>query len=68
MELSAVKFILNPIELTLKNISKEQSQALKTLCNDHSLTIREADKGGRMVIMDTLDYNREISSMLDNPA
>ena len=37
-----------------------------SLPSDHSLTTRQADKGGRMVIMDTNDYNESINAMLSN--
>ena len=50
------------------NITTNQRQQLKTLRQDTTLTIREADKGGKLVVMDTSDYNASIQAMLDNQA
>ena len=65
MELDAASFIPdnNPIR---DNLSREERQALRSMSADSSLTIRQADKGRRMVIMDTEDYDGAISAILSN--
>ena len=68
MEIEASKFVPNKGKLKDKNLTLSEFSALKSLRSDHSITIREADKGGRMVIMDTSDYDLEIKTILSNPA
>ena len=65
MEKEALSFTpsSNPIR---DKISQEKRKALKSLSQDPSLTIREADKGGRIVVMDTCDYNSAINTILNN--
>ena len=40
------------------NLSNDQRQALKSLSKDSSITIKPADKGGAVVIMDSSDYEK----------
>ena len=50
------------------NLSPSERQALYDFINNPRLTIREADKGGSIVVMDTSDYKSAILSMLHNPS
>ena len=65
MELDAVSFIPDTRQIR-DNLSKEERNALRSMRTDASLTIRQADKGRRMVIMETEDYDRAINSILSN--
>ena len=66
MEKEATHFIPSPY-LPKDNLTKNERAALKELTSDPSLTVREADKGGRLVIMNTVDYDASMRSMLANP-
>jgi len=48
------------------NISLEQRKALRSLANDKSIIIKEADKGGGIVIMNVDFYKKKILEMLDD--
>ncbi|XP_053549739.1 uncharacterized protein LOC128641198 [Bombina bombina] len=48
------------------NLSKRETQALKKLQENASIVIREADKGGALVIQDYVCYKREIMSQLED--
>ena len=39
-----------------KNLKKEEWQAIMTLSNNKDIVIKQADKGGNIVIMDKYDY------------
>lgn len=41
------------------NISRSHREALRNLHEDHSLVIRQADKGAGVTVMDTTDYVRQ---------
>lgn len=47
-------------------MSKEETNALKSLASDENIVIKEADKGGAVVIMDTVYYEQKIMDMLSN--
>ena len=49
-----------------KNFSAEEKKAIKTLLNDKSIIIKPADKGGAVVIQDTIDYIGEAKRRLTN--
>lgn len=51
---------------TKQNLSKEETNALKSLASDENIVIKEADKGGAVVIMDTVYYEQKIMDMLSN--
>lgn len=42
-----------------KNLTREEKSALKSLKNDPYITIKQADKGGAVVLMNTKDYIAE---------
>ena len=65
MEKEATQYIPTHIP-PRNNLSKIERITLKQLSSDPSITIREADKGKRIVIMDTSDYNNTMISMLNN--
>ena len=48
-------------------MSKEENKALESLTNNESIIIKEADKGGAVVIMDRDYYETKIMKMLLNP-
>ena len=49
-----------------KNLNRNQFTALNELKNDQTITLKPADKGGAIVIMDTIDYMREADRQLSN--
>lgn len=48
------------------NISKEDRLCLQKLASDDSLTIKPADKGGGLVILDTEVYRQEVERQLND--
>ena len=58
----------NPPQNIHHNITSKQRQQIKTLKQDTTITIREADKGGKLVIMNTTDYNTSVIKTLENPS
>ena len=64
IEKDASMFI--PPKSVTDNLPRPEREYLYALRNDQSLTTRQADKGGRMVVMDTVDYNESINTMLSN--
>ena len=46
------------------NISMAERNAIKTLANNDSIIIKEADKGGAVVIMDKENYKKIVGTML----
>src|ERR1051325_1102470 len=49
------------------NISKKERNALNSLRRDKSILIQKADKGGSIVIVNTVDYKNKIENMLSDP-
>ena len=49
-----------------ENISKQQRAAIKSLSEDNSVVIKEADKGGSVVIMDKDHYKGMSFDILQN--
>jgi hypothetical protein len=47
-------------------LNKEEETAMKKLSNDCSIVIKEADKGGAVVIMDAEFYKNKVTHMLTN--
>lgn len=56
----------NNTEKKRSNLLKEEEKAMKSLANDNSIVIKEADKGGAVVIMNTEYYKTKILQMLNN--
>ena len=48
------------------NISLAERNAIKSLANDQSIIIKEADKGGAVVIMDMEHYKEIVENMLSD--
>ena len=48
------------------NLSSQEKKALHDLQSDSSITIKEADKGGSVVLMDTDYYVTKVKSMLND--
>ncbi|KAJ8305853.1 LOW QUALITY PROTEIN: hypothetical protein KUTeg_016398, partial [Tegillarca granosa] len=48
------------------NLTKYESEALASLMNNDNIIIKEADKGGVVVVMDTVFYRDRIYEMLSN--
>ena len=57
-----------PLETIQKpsNLTKDELLALKTLSSDKSIVIKEADKGGAVVIMDASYYRNAVLKMLED--
>ena len=47
-------------------MSKDDWQALKELKNEESSVIKEADKGGSVVLMDSVHYEQMIYKQLED--
>lgn len=60
------KLPLNKTSNVRSNISYKQRNALNSLQNDKSIVIKEADKGGSVVIMDSSYYCENITKMLQD--
>ena len=66
---------LNEIELAgskvhnpkKQNLSVKEKCAIKTLYKDKFITIKPADKGGAVVVLNTTDYVKEPNKQLSNP-
>lgn len=52
------------MEPRAKNLSREEKKALRELKQDPFLTIKQADKGGSVVVLDTIDYVKEAERQL----
>lgn len=48
------------------NLSEQDSIHLKALANDDTITIKPADKGGALVVLDTVTYINEIDRQLSD--
>lgn len=48
------------------NMTNAESRALKDLQNNPDITIRSADKGGAIVVLDTEYYNRKMTEHLNS--
>ena len=48
------------------NISLAERNAIKSLANDQSIIIKEADKGGAVVIMDREHYKEIVENMFSD--
>ena len=48
------------------NLTREETSAIKSLLADNSIIIKEADKGGAVVVMDTEYYRNKIKEMLSD--
>ena len=46
------------------NLPKSERQAIKTLVDNDKITIKPTDKGGQIVIQDTIDYIKECKRQL----
>ena len=57
---------ITTLQSRFPNLSKEHQHALQTLKNNHTITIKPADKGGAVVIMDTQLYIQEAHRQLHN--
>ena len=49
-----------------ENLTQHEKQALERLRSDKGLTIKPADKGGALTVMDTSDYEEGIVQMLSD--
>ena len=56
-------FVNKPVK---DNLPRNEMNALRELKSDHSIIIKEADKGGAVCIMDTDFYRIKISEMLND--
>ena len=56
---SYLKELENPTTSKKKSLSHKELQAMRNLHNNGDITIKSADKGGSIVIMNTTDYIQE---------
>ena len=49
-----------------QNLTKEEKEALQNLTNNPNITIKKADKGSAIVVMDTEDYIKEAERQLSD--
>ena len=52
----------NPTQIS--NIHDNEKESINELANDHRVTIKEADKGGTIVLISTLDYTNNCENLL----
>lgn len=55
-----------PVKKKRSNLSYNQRKAQDTLAKDRSIIIKEGDKGGAVVVMDTEYYANKVKEMLSN--
>ena len=55
-------------KLNYANLTREEREALKTLRDDTSIVIKEADKGSAVVVWDREDYLKEADRQLKDPS
>lgn len=48
------------------NLTQQENIALRLLCAQHSLTIKQADKGGNIVVMSIMQYKAMCLKILQN--
>ena len=58
--------VLNKAIVPRSNITPEEIKAMKDLQKDDSIIILPADKGKATVILDKVDYDRKITTMLSD--
>lgn len=61
---SDIKIIESKEHLHLNNLHWKERQALQTLAEDPDVVIKEADKGGGIVILDKTMYITEVERQL----
>ena len=54
------------VNKTKPNISRKERNALRTLSKDQSILVQKADKGGSIVILNTVDYENKMLNMLSD--
>jgi hypothetical protein len=55
------------VNKTKHNISRKEREALQCLRNDKNILIKKADKGGSIVVLNTVDYTFKMNTMLADP-
>lgn len=55
---------LNPKEKHKRNVNKNQYETIKKLASDASIVVKQADKGGTFIIMDSKFYEEKMEEML----
>lgn len=57
---------LTTVNKTKHNISRKEQNALQCLSKDKSILIQKADKGGSIVVLNTVDYENKMYNMLSD--
>ena len=57
---------LEMIEIKKAKLNKTLQEGLDSLCTNKELVIRPADKGGGIVVLDKVDYLREMHNIVDD--
>ncbi|MEW8546501.1 MAG: hypothetical protein AB2693_23545 [Candidatus Thiodiazotropha sp.] len=64
---SVEKIPLNKQSRTINdNLRKQERQSIRSLSTDTNIIIKEADKGGSVVIMDTEHYKKMVNELLQD--
>ena len=66
VKITVEDFHLEPQKKTKPNLSKMETEAIKTLANDTSIVIKEAYKGGATIIMDQSHYKNMVENTLND--
>lgn len=48
------------------NLTQNETKCLQTLAEDNTITIKPTDKGGGLVLLDTVTYEQEIDRQLND--
>ena len=59
-------FLINNHPTQISNINNNEKHSLNELAKDNSVTIKEADKGGAIVLFNTLDYINSCENLLSD--
>ena len=65
-ELNATIFLINDHPTHISNINNNEKHSLNEHAKDNSVTIKEADKGGAIVLFNTNDYISSCENLLSD--
>ena len=60
------QFLINDHPTQISNIINNEKHSLSELAKDNSVTIKEADKGGAIVLFSTRDYINSCENLLSD--
>ena len=59
-------FVINDHPTQISSINNNEKHSLNELANDNSVTIKEADNGGSIVLLNTCDYINSCENLLSD--